>query len=98
LSSASVVEPLILKTPPEICPKRIALYLWEPFNQPEHSLCFGWDDNNFNKDDTTQMVVSAPTLAESDGIPHVSIKYSLHHAGKDATILAGLSILSISGL
>jgi hypothetical protein len=31
-SSASVVEPLVLKTPPAVCPTPIASYLWEPFN------------------------------------------------------------------
>ncbi len=45
-----------------------------------------------------QMVVSAPKLAKSDGIPHVLIKFNLHHAGKDATIMAGSNVLSISGL
>ncbi len=98
LSSALVVEPLVLKTPPAVCPKPIALYLWESFNQPEHSLCFGRDDNDFNKDDTTQMVVSVPKLDKWDGISHISIKYNLHCAGKDATILDGSSVLSISGL
>jgi hypothetical protein len=50
LSSALVVELIVLKTPPAVCPKPIVLYLWEPFNRPEHSLCFGRDDDNFNKD------------------------------------------------
>jgi hypothetical protein len=78
--------------------KHIASYLWEPFNRPEHSLFFGRDDDNFNKDNTMHMVVSAPKLAESDSIPHVLIKYNPRHAGKNATILAGASILSISDL
>ncbi len=39
LSSASVVKPLILKTPPAVQPRPIASYLWEPFNRPEHFLC-----------------------------------------------------------
>jgi hypothetical protein len=32
LSSASVVNPLVLKTPPAVHPMPIASYLWEPFN------------------------------------------------------------------
>ncbi len=97
-SSALVVEPLLLKKPPTVCPKPIASHLWEPFTWPDHSLCFGWDDSNFNKDNTTQMVVSAPKLAKSDGISHVEIQFNLHRAGEDATILAGLGVQSISGL
>ncbi len=97
-SSTSAVKPLVLKTPPAVHPKSIASYLWEPFNWPEHSLCFGKNDNNFNKDNTMRMVVSAPKRAESDSIPHVAIQYNLHCADKDATILPGSGVLSISGL
>jgi hypothetical protein len=98
LSSASVIEPIVLKTLPTVQPKPIALYLWEPFNRPDHSLSLGRDDNKFNKDESSKMIVSAPKQAKLDSIPHVLIQYTMHHAGKDATILAGLSIISISGL
>ncbi len=66
-----------------ICPKPIALYLWEPFNQPEHSLCFGRDNNDLNKDNTAHMTMSAPKQAETDGAPHIAILYNLHRTGKD---------------
>ncbi len=93
-SSASVVKPLILKTPPAVCPTPIGSYLWEPFNQPEHSLCFGRDDNNFNKDEAMQMIVSVPKQAELDSITPIVILYHLHCADGDASILSGSGILS----
>ncbi len=40
-SAASAVEPLALQTPPLVQAKPIASYLWEPFNKPDHMLCFG---------------------------------------------------------
>jgi hypothetical protein len=98
LSSASVVEPLVLKTPPAVCPTPIASYLWEPFNRPEHSLCFGRDDNDFNKDKATQMIVSAPKQAKLGSITPIMILYHLHRADEDATILAGSGVLSPSSL
>ncbi len=98
LSSASVIEPLVLKTPPAVCPTPIASYLWEPFNQPEHSLCFGRDDNNFNKDEATWMIVIASKQAELGSITPIMILYHLYRADKDATILAGSGILSPSSL
>jgi hypothetical protein len=44
------------------------------------------------------MTVSAPKLAESDSVPHVVVKYNIHCAGNDTTILAGSSVISTSGL
>jgi hypothetical protein len=73
------------------------LYLWEPFNRPDHSLSLGHDSNEFNKDESSKMIVSAPKQAKLDSIPHVVIQYTMHRTGKDATILAGLSVISISG-
>jgi hypothetical protein len=94
LSSASVVEPLVLKTPPAVRPTPIASYLWEPFNRLEQSLCFGRDDNNFNKDKATLMIVSVPKQAKLGSITPIMILYHLHRADEDATILAGSGILS----
>jgi hypothetical protein len=98
LSSASVVEPIVLKAPSVVQPKPIASYICEPFNKPDHSLSFGRDNNSFNNDESLKIIVSAPKRAKSDCIPHVVIQYNMHHAGKDATILAGLSVISTSGL
>jgi hypothetical protein len=97
-SSASVVEPLILKAPPEVHSRPIASYLWEPFNRPEHSLCLGCDDSNFNKDEAMQMIVSMPKLPKLGSTTPVTILYHLHCADEDATIFAGSSILSQSSL
>jgi hypothetical protein len=88
------VELLVLKTPPAVTPRPIAFYLWEPFNRPEHSLCRGRDDSDFNKDESLQMIISAPTPAELRGPTTITIFYHLHHADVDATILAGSSVLS----
>ena len=96
-SAASVVEPLSLHTPPLVHAKPIASYLWEPFNKPVHMLCYGRDDSDFNKDESALMTVSAPTPAESDSVPHVVVKYNIHRAGSDTTILAGSSGVSTSG-
>ncbi len=93
-SSASVIKPLILKTPPAVQPRPIASYLWELFNRPEHSLCLGRDDSNFNKDEATRMIVSTPKLAESGNTTPITILYHLHCADEDATILARSSVLS----
>jgi hypothetical protein len=91
LSSANIVEPLNLKTPPTVKPQPIAAYIWEPFNRPEHSVGNAREDVNFNKDKLTKMVASDPTPANSVGQPHVLIKYNLHRAGDDTNILAGSS-------
>ena len=97
-SAASAVEPLSLQTPPRVQAKPIASYLWEPFNKPKHMLCFGRDDANFNKDESSHMIVSAPIPVELDSAPSVVVKYNLHGTGEDTTILAGSSVVSPSGL
>jgi hypothetical protein len=98
LSAASAVEPLALQTPPLVQAKPVASYLWEPFNKPNHMLCFGRDDAEFNKDESFRMTVSAPKLAKLDSVPRVVVKYNIHCAGDDATILAGSNVISTSGL
>jgi hypothetical protein len=98
LSSVPVVEQIGLKTPPAVQPRPIASYLWEPFNRPEHSLCFGCDDSDFNKDEASQMTVSMPKPAKSGGTTPITILYHLHRADADATILAGSSVLLQSSL
>jgi hypothetical protein len=93
-----IVEPLNLKTLPAITPRPIAAYIWEPFNRPEHSVCYARKDTDFNKDKSTKMVASAPKPVDSAGLPHVVIKYNLHQAGDDTNILAGSSVLLTNGL
>ncbi len=93
-SSAPVVEPIVLKIPPAVQPRSIASYLWEPFNRPEHSLCFGRDDSNFNKAEASRMTGSTPKPAKSGSTTPITILYYLHRADADATIVAGSSVLS----
>ncbi len=61
-------------------------------------LCFGCNDADFNKDESSCMIVGTPKPAESDGVPRILVKYNLHCAGEDTTILADLSVISTSGL
>jgi hypothetical protein len=97
-SSASVIKPHVLKTPLAVCPTPIASYLWEPFNRLEHSLCFGCDDNNFNKDRAMRMIGSMPKQAKLDSITPIVILYHLLCVDNDASILARSGILSSSSL
>ncbi len=97
-SSAPKVELLVLKMPPAVLPKPITSYLWWPFNRPEHSFCYGKDDSNFSKDESSRMVVNAPTPNKSPDSAQIRILYHLHRAEADAMILAGSSVLSQSSL
>jgi hypothetical protein len=97
-SCSSSVEPIILKTPPSTNPSPIGLFIWEPFNRPEHSLCYGRHDGNFNKDDDCKMTVSIPKPAISTNSPSPVIKYHIHRHDADGSILAGSSVLSTDSL
>jgi hypothetical protein len=75
-------------------PRPISAFIWEPLNRPEHSLCYGCDDGNFNKDKTLKMIASTPKPANSTDSSLVNIKYHLHHDNANTSILAGSSVLS----
>jgi hypothetical protein len=94
-SCASAVEPVDLKTPPSVSPWPIGSCIWEPFNRVEHSLSPGREDNNF---DTSVMVATVPKPIKDQRLRGVAVKYHLHWADSDATILAGSSVLSTGGL
>ena len=94
-SCASNVEPITLKTPPSVTPKPIGAFVWEPFNRIEHSLSHGRDDREF---DNKKMITTIPKPVASAQSRGIMIKYHLHRADSDATILAGSSILSSGGL
>jgi hypothetical protein len=79
-SCASNVEPITLKTPPSVTPKPIGAFVWEPFNRIEHSL--------------KKMITTIPKPVASVQSRGVMIKYHLHRADSDTTILAGSSVLS----
>jgi hypothetical protein len=93
-SCASTVKPNVLKTPPRLLVHPIRLFIWEPFNRPEHSLCYGHNDVNFNKDESSPMIASTPKLAVSTDCQFVNIKYHLHQGNANDSILAGSSVLS----
>jgi hypothetical protein len=93
-SCTANIDPLVLKSPLAMTPLSISLYIWEPFNRPEHSISFGQDDVDFNKDKTCKIIASTPKLTDTSSSTGVIIKYHLHHKGTDGTILVGSSILS----
>jgi hypothetical protein len=97
-SCSSTVEPVTLKTPPSTNPSPIGSFIWEPFNRPEHPLCYGKDDKKFNKDDASTMTVSTPKLADSTKSPCPMIKYHLHRQDANGSIFVGSSILSTDSL
>ncbi len=93
-SCALTVNPIVLKTLPWMTPQPISAFIWEPFNRPEHSLCYGRDDVDFNKDETSKMITTTPKLAVSTDSDQVHVKYHLHHDNANGSILAGSSVLS----
>ena len=97
-SCSSTVELIILKTPPCTNPHPIGLYIWEPFKRPENFLCYSRSDDNFNKDETSKMIISTPKTAISTKSTCVSIKYHLHRNNANGFILAGSSVLSTNSL
>ncbi len=92
------VETIILKTPPSTAPHPIGSFIWEPFNSPEHSLCYGRNYDSFNKDDTSMMIVSAPKPATSTISSCVKINYHLHQHNVNGSIFAGSLVISKDGL
>ena len=96
-SCAASVEPLLLKHPPAVPPRPLARFLWEPFNRPEHSISLARDDPNFVNQDGPKMTVTSPMST-----PHhpgtVILKYHIHRAGSDVTILSGSDVISVDGL
>ena len=93
-SSASDVDPLVLKPPPSTNARLLCLYIWEPFNHPEHSLCYGHEDKDFNKDETCQMTTTTPKPTNNLSPIGIVIKYHLHRNDSNESILAGSSVLS----
>jgi hypothetical protein len=97
-SCASMVVPIKLKTPPCMLAQPIGTFLWEPFDRPEHSLCLGWVDAKFNKDDGCKMMVTVPCPADASISRGIKILYHLHCKNQDCLILAGASVLSPGSL
>jgi hypothetical protein len=93
-SCVSNVDSIILKTLPRTTPWPISTFIWEPFDRTEHSLCYGQDNFDFNKDETSKMITSTPKTAVSTDSSLVNIRYHLHHDNANGSILAGSSVLS----
>jgi hypothetical protein len=73
---APTVKPLCLKSPPSSIPRPLGLSIWEPFNQPEHSVLLAKDDDYFMRQDVQfTATLPKPTLAIPSG---VLVKYFLH--------------------
>ena len=85
----------MLKTPPSVTLQPIGAFVWEPFNRIEHLLNHGRDDKEI---DNEKMITTIPKPVASAQSRSVMIKYHLHRADSDATILAGSSVLSSGGL
>ncbi len=76
-------------------PRLIGAFVWEPFNRIEHSLSPGRDEEEF---DSKKMITTIPKPIAGQQSRGVTVKYHLHRADSDATILAGSSVLSSGGL
>jgi hypothetical protein len=94
-SCASTVKPINLKTPPVLNPKPNGSFIWEPFNWIKHSLSPGCDDVDF---DASKMISTIPKPVTSQQSSRIMVKYHLHRANSEATILDGSSVLSTGGL
>ncbi len=81
-SCASNVDPLILKLPPPVAPCSISSFIWMPFDRPEHTLSYGKDDNDFNKDASPKMTTTVPKPAVPSQSPKVLVKYYLHRQAR----------------
>jgi hypothetical protein len=76
-------------------PRPIGSFIWKPFNRIKHSLSPSRDDDEFN---AKKMIATIPKPITCQQSCSVMIKYHLHHADLDDTILAGSSVLSTGGL
>ncbi len=96
LSCTASIEPLLLKHPAIPSPP-LAGFIWEPFNQPEHSISLAHNDPNFTNQDGPKMTITLPK-STTHYPSTVILKYHIHRAGSDETILVGLDVISVDGL
>ena len=95
-SCASVVEPILLKAAPPTPPRPLGIFLWEPFNRPEHSVSLARGNDDFCCQDI-KFLANLPKVSEGSETG-VIVKYHLHPSGSDETCLTGASVLSCKGL
>jgi hypothetical protein len=58
-SSASMVDPLLLKRPPPVSPRPLREFLWDPFNRPKHAILLTRDNADFGKQENP-LTASSP--------------------------------------
>ncbi len=97
LSCPANVEPLLLKHPPAILSCSLAGFIWEPFNWPEHSISLARDDPSFATQDGPTMTITLSKSA-THSPSSVHLKYHIHCAGSDNSILVGSDVISVDGL
>ena len=104
VSTASDVMPIQLRTPPSTPLRRLADFIWAPFNRPEMSISFGKDDPSFNMDAHPHS--NAPKLVPCEPLPnaqtgtstHLKIKYHLLRDGCESEPAIGSSVYSMDSL
>jgi hypothetical protein len=90
------VEPLCLKSPPPSIPRPLGLSIWEPFNQPKHSVLLAKEDYDFMRQDVGfTKTLPKPTLAIPPG---VLVKYFLHEQHSEESMLASTAVVLSDGL
>jgi hypothetical protein len=96
-SCAVSVDPLLLKHPPAISSRPLAGFIWEPFNQPEHSISLAREDPNFANQDGPKMTITSPK-STTHTPSTVMLKYHINHSDSNESILVGLDVISVDGL
>jgi hypothetical protein len=97
LSSAANVDPLLLKHLPAIPSRPPAGFIWEPFNQPKHSVSSACDDPHFATKDGPTMTITLPKSA-THSPSSVHLKYHINPAGSNNFSLVGLDVILVDGL
>jgi hypothetical protein len=95
-SSASMVDPLLLKRPPPVSLHPLGEFLWEPFNQPKHAISLTCNNADFGKQENP-LTASSPASTQ-DNSTGIIIKYFLHCPNSDISILVGSEVISADRL
>jgi hypothetical protein len=95
-SSASMLDPLLLKRPPPVSPCPLGEFLWEPFNRPEHAISLTHDDADFGKQENP--LTTSSLASTQDNATSIIINYFLHRPNSDISIHVGLEVISANWL
>ncbi len=96
-SCATNTEPLLLKHPPAISSCPLTGFIREPFNWPEDSISLACHDPSFATQDGLTMTIMLPKSA-TNSPSSVHLKYHIHCAGSNNSILGGSDVISVDGL